>query len=100
MQGCDGAHIAEGLCHFGDGRHHSKGLCMLHRGRQRRGAPLDEPRHGGAGRPYAKLTADDVRRIRKLREQGMTYRRLSEMYGVSLVNVCHVVRRTTWQNVE
>lgn len=51
--------------------------------------------------PQRKLSSDDVRAIRKIREEkSMTVRAAAEMYGVSIGTVEQLVRRTTWKNVE
>ncbi|MHC9292078.1 helix-turn-helix domain-containing protein [Mycobacterium sp. LTG2003] len=47
-----------------------------------------------------RLTADDVRRIRQLRDElGYTYRELARMFGVSIPTIGFVVTRKTWTNV-
>ncbi|APQ42051.1 HNH endonuclease [Mycobacterium phage Rajelicia] len=81
--------------------HHSKGLCNFHRQRQRRGLPLEKEPRGEAGRPHAKLTADDVALMRQLRkDQGLTYRELARMFEIHVSNVGHVIQGKTWPGVE
>lgn len=46
------------------------------------------------------LTADDVREIRKLREQnGTTYAALADQFGCSTSNIRFIVARKTWKHV-
>ena len=47
----------------------------------------------------AVLTEQDVREIRELRAQGMTYSALARIYGVSISNIRVVVNRKTWRRV-
>jgi hypothetical protein len=46
----------------------------------------------------AKLITSQVRDIRKQREQGKTYRQLSEKYDVSISNIQSICQRWTWKN--
>ncbi|WPH57654.1 hypothetical protein [Mycobacterium phage WXIN] len=90
---CDGAHIAEKLCHYGDAPHKAKGLCKGH--------------YGQAHRIYSERTLpkfhalmpDDVREIRRLYETG-SYSQiaLARKFGVSGKAVCHIVHRKTWRD--
>lgn len=92
---CDGAHVAEGLCHYGDAPHKAKGYCKGH--------------HAKSRRVYSKrtlptshtLTPDDVREIRHLYET-RDYRQaeLGRKFGVSGKAVSEIVNRKTWANVE
>lgn len=47
----------------------------------------------------AVLTADDVREMRRLREEGETYAGLAEEFGVHLQTVASVITRRTWRHV-
>ena len=47
----------------------------------------------------AKLTEDSVRRIRKLRGDGVSFAELSAMFGVADDAVRRVVNRRTWKHV-
>jgi hypothetical protein len=79
--------------------HYAKGLCSRHYQRVWAGIPLQGKTMIGEAHPNAKLTADIVRRIRTLRSQGVGYRRLAAMFGVSDDAVRDVVRRRTWKHV-
>jgi hypothetical protein len=79
--------------------HYAKGLCSRHYKRRWAGLPLGGSAILGEAHPNAKLTADTVRRIRKLQAQGVSYARLAEMFGVSHDAVRDVVRRRTWRHV-
>ncbi len=48
----------------------------------------------------AKLTADDVREIRRMREDdGETYAVIAARFGVTIANVQGIVKRLTWRHV-
>ena len=97
--GCDGEHIAAGQCHFGDGPHRSKGLCSFHYFRSLRGIPLDAPVE--KPNPARKLTADDVRQMRRLRnKKGQTLRVIAARYGVSECAVSAACTGRTWAHVD
>ena len=56
-------------------------------------------RHGSP-HPRAKLTEDDVRAIRYLRETtGLTYAQLAVRYGVDHTSIYAVVKRKKWKHV-
>lgn len=48
----------------------------------------------------AKLTAENVRDMRRLHAHGFTFRRLAEKYGVSNVSIYNAVTRRTWRHVQ
>lgn len=99
VQSCDGAHIAEGLCHFGDGEHRSKGLCSFHYFRSIRDIPLDKP--VVKANPAKKLTPDDVRQIRHMRDHdGEPLRVIAARYGVSMCAISKACRGDTWAHVD
>lgn len=52
----------------------------------------------GAGTP-AKLSADNVALMRKLRDEGWTYKQLGERFGVCLSNAHAVCSRHTWRTM-
>jgi hypothetical protein len=55
----------------------------------------------GEKHPSHTLTEDDVKEIRRLRGGGdITYRRLSERFGVCASHVCAIVHRRAWRHVE
>lgn len=47
----------------------------------------------------AKVTADDVREMRRLRSQGMIYREIGERYGVCYGAVYDAVRGKNWKHI-
>ena len=47
----------------------------------------------------AKLTADKVRQIRQLHEQGVSYSRLVQQFGISKTNIADICHRRTWQHI-
>ncbi len=94
--GCDGEHITAGECHFGDGPHRSKGLCSRHYFRHLRGTPFEPVR----GKGFAKVTADDVRQMRRMRSEGQTLRVIAERFGVSMCAVSAACTRRTWADVD
>lgn len=64
----------------------------------------DKVRHGthnqGERNPQARLTAAEVRRIRRLRaDQGLSLYKLADLFDVSPMTVCRVVNRKTWRHV-
>jgi hypothetical protein len=75
--------------------------------------PVVPPEHRPRGEkhPLSKLTADDVRAIRKKwakgphghagrgRVDGVSHSRLAKEYGVSSRLICHVLQRTAWAHV-
>lgn len=54
----------------------------------------------GTDQWHAKLTEDDVREIRRRAAEGYTLRSLADLFGVSVPNVHHVVKRDTWSHVQ
>ena len=52
----------------------------------------------GAGTP-AKLSAEEVALMRKLRDEGWTYKQLGERFGVCLSNAHAVCSRHTWRTM-
>ena len=92
---CDGAHIAEGMCHYGDGPHKAKGLCKGHYGQSRR---VYSERTLPASHT---VMPDDVREIRALYETGdYDQAELGRKFGVSPKAVSEIVNRKTWPDVE
>lgn len=57
-------------------------------------APVGERHH------RARLTADDVRKIRKEYADGETGMALSKTYGVSFTNIYNILRREAWKHVD
>ena len=59
-----------------------------------------EKLHRGENNPASKLTAEQVREIRKRRASGETTRILSDEFGVSMEMIRMIVKRQWWQHVE
>ncbi len=55
--------------------------------------------NGGELHWNAKLTVDEVIAIRELARNGMTYRSLGSMFGVSHANIGDIVRRQEWRRL-
>lgn len=53
----------------------------------------------GESHPRAKLTADQVRQIRKLHSQGFSTNVIARNYKVSKWNVDEIVKNRTWTHV-
>jgi hypothetical protein len=79
--------------------HYAKGLCSRHYKRVWAGIPVQGKTIVGEAHPNAKLTADTVRQVRALHSQGVSYRRLAAMVGVSHDAVRDAVRRRTWKHM-
>lgn len=51
----------------------------------------------GEGNPFAKLTEDKVREIRKIREDtGLPFRKIARQFGISQKQVINIVKRRQW----
>jgi DNA invertase Pin-like site-specific DNA recombinase len=59
-----------------------------------RAARLKGEAHG-----RAKLTADQVREIRRLRAEGLTLKIIADMFGVHLSQISNVVRGKQWAHL-
>ena len=59
-----------------------------------------ERRSRAARESQAKLTENDVRRIRELAKAGWPWRRIAEQFPVSLSAVQQVVQRRSWKHVQ
>jgi len=53
----------------------------------------------GEAHPHSKLTTQQVLEIRQLREQGASYGRLVQMFGISKTNVADIIHRRIWQHI-
>jgi len=53
----------------------------------------------GARNPNAKLTDDDVRTIRRRREEGQKLREIAADYGITEANVSYIFKRKGWKHV-
>lgn len=54
----------------------------------------------GEANRHAKLTAEDVARIRARRVDGCTTEALAAEYGVDVSNIRHILRRASWKHVK
>lgn len=71
---------------------------MVSKGRSRGAYAPNPPR--GVRQWAAKLDDDKVRQMRLLRSQGMEYRPLAAMFGVTMRAAWTAVNRVTWAHVE
>jgi hypothetical protein len=67
-------------------------------------APPAQPRvfasRQGEACGHAKITADDVREMRALHAAGASLGTLAAQFGIGKPNVCLIVNRKTWQNLD
>lgn len=62
---------------------------------------LGQVQSRGENHYRAKLTAKQVKEIRRLKESGKaTYKELESIYGVCVANLSGIVRRKTWKSVK
>ena len=65
---------------------------------------IDKYLHGTMGigekNPFAKLTPDQVREIRRRGASGERQKDIAEDFGVCQVNVSAIIRRKTWSHVD
>ena len=54
----------------------------------------------GENHPQHKLTIRDVRRMRSLRAQGVSQKRLAHRFGVTQSTISSICRRDTWAHVK
>jgi hypothetical protein len=63
----------------------------------------DRKRHGfshaGERNPMAKLTASDVRKIRRLVTAGLTHKEISKRFHVSSSRISYIRHRQNWNSV-
>ena len=83
-----------------DRPHRTKRLCQYHYHRLWAGLPVTPtPKNAEQRDPRAKLTAEQVRAIRRLRGQGWTLRRLAAEFGVSDHAVRAILDGRTWKHL-
>jgi DNA-binding transcriptional regulator YiaG len=58
------------------------------------------PRMQGEANGFAKLTADQVREIRRLSEEGLTQRAIANRFGISQKQVSRIVRGKRWAHLD
>lgn len=72
-------------------------------GRSWKHLPFDGKRkfgNYGDRHPFAKLSEDSVREIRKLHSHGKcTQRQLADLFGVSEITIWRAINRTQWKHV-
>lgn len=60
---------------------------------------IRNPQSPGEGNPASKLTADDVREIRRLEQIGRKHKQIASLFGVTAGCISSVARRRTWRHV-
>lgn len=55
--------------------------------------------HCGERTGTSKLTADQVREIRRLYDEGVKLTVLSKQFGTAVSNICHIGKRHVWKSV-
>ena len=64
----------------------------------------DKRRHGthrqGEAMPWAKITEDGVREIRRMYADGMLQREIAEKFGLGQVQISRIVHRSRWAHVQ
>lgn len=58
-----------------------------------------QPSHIGTKNPNVKLKEGDVREIRKLLENKITYRKLAEMFNIGTTEIGRIKRKEIWGSV-
>ncbi len=58
------------------------------------------PRGAGEKNAAAKLSADEVREIRRLAKRGVDQYELARRFGINQSHVNHIVRRLNWAHLE
>ncbi len=53
----------------------------------------------GVTHPKAKLSEDDVRELRKMRQQGMSYRKLADFFHLNRKTAYYAANGKTWRDV-
>lgn len=54
----------------------------------------------GETSPVAKLTEDDVRAIRRRREEGISFAKLAREFGISVMQAHRIVNRVRWAHID
>ncbi|QBP33292.1 HNH endonuclease [Gordonia phage BrutonGaster] len=57
------------------------------------------PKLRGESHPGHMLTKQDVQEVRALHSEGVSSRRLGELYGVSKTSILNIINRKTWSHV-
>lgn len=85
---CNPAHLRLGTKGENNTERHAKGRTVL------------PPHSRGESKAQAKLTADQVREMRRLRAEGMSYASIAEGLAVGTRHVWDVVNGRCWQHIE
>jgi hypothetical protein len=48
---------------------------------------------------YSKLTNEKIFKIRNLRDQGLSYKKISELFGVTFGCIAHIINRKSWKHI-
>ena len=80
--------------HLSEGTHSENIKAAYDRGRKH------PPTFLGERHPQAKLTASDVREIRRRCKEGETRAALAAAYGMGLSQVSRIVRRESWSHID
>lgn len=78
---------------------HKKGRANMPSGELHYAKTNPKPRRCGESNGMAKLTANDVIEIRKIRESGMPYKKIAPMFGVDFTVIASIAKRKTWKHV-
>lgn len=54
----------------------------------------------GSKNTMSKLKEDDIREIRKLRENGLTLQKIADIFEVNLATIGYIIQRKTWRHVK
>ena len=53
----------------------------------------------GSKNTMSKLTESDIKKIRSLREKGLTLQKISDIFNVSLATIGYIIQGKTWKHV-
>jgi hypothetical protein len=86
------------LDHIYEGTHKSNAEDKVKRNRSRRGIPniLISLKNRSENNHFAKITAQEVVEIRKLRDKGMIYKELAAQFNLAPNSIRKICRNTTW----
>lgn len=59
----------------------------------------DVPGRKGSTHPLARLTEDDIREIRRMKQAGMRNRRIAEHFQMTESSICNILKGKTWKHV-
>ena len=61
---------------------------------------MKAPEQKGADNPNAKLSEEDVREIRRKKEEGITHEELAKEYGVTKTTISQIYNRKLWSHID